>query len=74
MADGTHVAEPWDRAEILSLFDPDTGLLDRRVLSDEALYQLELAVRRNWHRSRRAWRMRGSRSTTLTPAFLRIGR
>lgn len=42
MADGTHVAEPWDRTEILSLFDPDTGWLDRRVLTDEALYQLEL--------------------------------
>jgi phenylpropionate dioxygenase-like ring-hydroxylating dioxygenase large terminal subunit len=42
MADGTHVAQPWDRTEILSLFDPDTGWLDRRVLSDEALYQLEL--------------------------------
>jgi phenylpropionate dioxygenase-like ring-hydroxylating dioxygenase large terminal subunit len=42
MADGTHVTEPWDRAEILSLFDPDTGWLDRRVLSDEALYRLEL--------------------------------
>src|SRR6201993_171138 len=42
MADRAHVAEPWDRAEILSLFDPDTGWLDRRVLSDEALYKLEL--------------------------------
>ncbi len=32
----------WDRASILGLFDPATGTLDRRVLSDEALYELEL--------------------------------
>ena len=42
MADGGQVAELWDRHRILSLFDPATGILDRRVLSDEALYQLEL--------------------------------
>jgi phenylpropionate dioxygenase-like ring-hydroxylating dioxygenase large terminal subunit len=32
----------WSRAEIKTLFDPSTGLLDRRILSDESLYQLEL--------------------------------
>lgn len=42
MADGTQVAGTWDPAEIRSLFDPATGWLDRRVLSDERLYQLEL--------------------------------
>jgi len=42
MADGTQVAEAWDRAALLSLFDPATGRLDRRVLSDESLYRLEL--------------------------------
>lgn len=42
MADGAQVAQAWDRAEILSLFDPATGRLDRRVLSDESLYRLEL--------------------------------
>ncbi|MBS0411500.1 MAG: Rieske 2Fe-2S domain-containing protein [Proteobacteria bacterium] len=42
MADGAQVCKAWGRQEILSLFDPDTGLLDRRVHSDEALYQLEL--------------------------------
>ncbi|HWA62331.1 MAG TPA: SRPBCC family protein [Caulobacteraceae bacterium] len=42
MADGTQIDRTWDRAEILSLFDPATGWLDRRVLSDEALYRLEL--------------------------------
>jgi len=30
------------KAEILSLFDPETGMLDRRVLADEAIYRLEL--------------------------------
>jgi phenylpropionate dioxygenase-like ring-hydroxylating dioxygenase large terminal subunit len=43
MADGSQVSEAgWGRAEIMGLFDPATGHLDRRVLSDEALYQLEL--------------------------------
>ena len=42
MADGGAGAERWDRAAIASLFDPETGWLDRRVLSDEALYRLEL--------------------------------
>jgi phenylpropionate dioxygenase-like ring-hydroxylating dioxygenase large terminal subunit len=42
MADGTQVNQGWDRASLLSLFDPKTGRLDRRVMSDEALYQLEL--------------------------------
>ncbi len=42
MADGSEIVQPLGRGEILSLFDPDTGLLDRRVLSDEALYRLEL--------------------------------
>jgi len=34
--------QAWSRANIKTLFDPATGLLDRRVLSDESLYQLEL--------------------------------
>ena len=42
MADGGAGAERWDRAAIQALFDPETGWLDRRVLSDEALYRLEL--------------------------------
>jgi hypothetical protein len=42
VADGGQVAEAWGRSEILSLFDPATGLLDRRVHSDEGLYRLEL--------------------------------
>ena len=42
MADGAQAREAWGRAEILSLFDPATGRLDRRVLSDEGLYRLEL--------------------------------
>jgi phenylpropionate dioxygenase-like ring-hydroxylating dioxygenase large terminal subunit len=42
MADGAQVGQAWDRAQLLSLFDPATGLLDRRVISDEAIYQLEL--------------------------------
>jgi len=42
MADGSQSAQAWDRARLLSLFDPDTGRLDRRVLSDESLYRLEL--------------------------------
>ncbi|HEV2364700.1 MAG TPA: aromatic ring-hydroxylating dioxygenase subunit alpha [Caulobacteraceae bacterium] len=41
MADGSH-ASAWGEAEILSLFDASTGELDRRVLSDEGLYRLEL--------------------------------
>jgi phenylpropionate dioxygenase-like ring-hydroxylating dioxygenase large terminal subunit len=43
MADGTQGLEGvWDNGAIRALFDPGTGLLDRRVHSDEALYQLEL--------------------------------
>ena len=42
MADGGAGAERWDRAAIQSLFDSESGWLDRRVLSDEALYRLEL--------------------------------
>ncbi len=42
MADGGQVTAAWDRASLLSLFNPETGWLDRRVLSDESLYQLEL--------------------------------
>jgi phenylpropionate dioxygenase-like ring-hydroxylating dioxygenase large terminal subunit len=42
MADGRGVAEAWDAASIRALFDPATGRLDRRVLSDEGLYRLEL--------------------------------
>ena len=33
MADGTQVPQAWDRQEILSLFDPASGVLDRRVHS-----------------------------------------
>jgi 3-phenylpropionate/trans-cinnamate dioxygenase alpha subunit len=42
MADGGQAAQAWERAEIQALFDPATGALDRRVLSDAAIYQLEL--------------------------------
>jgi 3-phenylpropionate/trans-cinnamate dioxygenase alpha subunit len=42
VADGSLVTETWDRAAIQALFDPATGVLDRRVLSDEAIYRLEL--------------------------------
>ncbi len=42
MADGAQTQQAWDRAGILSLFDPSTGTLDRRVLADEALYRLEM--------------------------------
>jgi len=42
MADGAQVAQVWDKASIQALFDPATGWLDRRVLSDPSLYQLEL--------------------------------
>ena len=42
MADGGQDLRAWDKAELLSLFDSATGILDRRVLSDEAIYQLEL--------------------------------
>jgi len=42
MADGAQVGPEWDGTRLLSLFDPATGVLDRRVLSDEAIYQLEL--------------------------------
>ena len=42
MADGGQTARLWDRREILGLFDPATGELDRRVMSDEDIYQLEL--------------------------------
>lgn len=42
MADGTQVAQVWDGPSLMALFDPATGWLDRRVLSDEGLYRLEL--------------------------------
>ncbi len=42
MADASRMARRWDKREILSLFDPETGVLDRRAHSDETLYQLEL--------------------------------
>lgn len=32
----------WDAAAIRGLFDPETGALDRRMYTDEALYRLEL--------------------------------
>ncbi len=48
---GTINGQAWDRAEIKSLFNPDTGLLDRRVHSDESLYRLELEriFARSWN-------------------------
>ncbi len=51
MADGAQPTQSWDRASLLALFDPATGWLDRRVLSDEALYQLELerVFARGWN-------------------------
>lgn len=51
MADGAQVAQAWDKASIKALFDPATGWLDRRVLSDESLYQLELEriFARSWN-------------------------
>lgn len=51
MADGNSVARAWDRASLMSLFDPATGWLDRRVLSDESLYHLELEriFARSWN-------------------------
>ncbi len=42
MADGTQHAQAWDSASLQALFDPATGWLDRRVLTDEGIYQLEL--------------------------------
>ena len=42
MADGSQASRTWEKAEIEALFDPATGLLDRRALSDEAIYRLEL--------------------------------
>ena len=42
MADGAQVAQAWDSASLKALFDPDTGWLDRRVLFDQGIYQLEL--------------------------------
>ena len=42
MADGNQVRASWERDEILSLFDPASGRLDRRIYDDEAIYQLEL--------------------------------
>ncbi|MBA4013735.1 MAG: hypothetical protein C0481_17880 [Phenylobacterium sp.] len=42
MADGNQVHASWDREAILSLFDPASGRLDRRIYDDEGIYQLEL--------------------------------
>jgi phenylpropionate dioxygenase-like ring-hydroxylating dioxygenase large terminal subunit len=42
VADGSQANQAWDRAAIHALFDPATGVLDRRVLCDEAIYRLEL--------------------------------
>jgi len=42
MADGAQVGQAWDSGSLRSLFDPATGLLDRRVLADEGIYRLEL--------------------------------
>lgn len=51
MADGAARVQAWDKAAIQALFDPATGWLDRRVLSDEGLYQLELEriFARSWN-------------------------
>jgi phenylpropionate dioxygenase-like ring-hydroxylating dioxygenase large terminal subunit len=52
MAQGANgSANGWDGAAIAALFDPKTGLLDRRVHSDEALYRLELEriFARSWN-------------------------
>ncbi len=39
--DDGHGLPAWGGAELPSLFDPATDMLDHRVLSDEALHQLE---------------------------------
>ena len=51
MADGAQVSETWTKEALQALFDPSTGWLDRRVLSDQALYQLELEriFARSWN-------------------------
>ena len=52
MADGTQpIDAAWEPDAIRALFDPKTGWLDRRVHSDEALYQLELerVFARGWN-------------------------
>jgi 3-phenylpropionate/trans-cinnamate dioxygenase alpha subunit len=45
------LAQAWDALSLRALFNPETGLLDRRVLSDEGLYQLELEriFARSWN-------------------------
>jgi len=42
MPDAQQAPSSWDKTDIMSLFDPATGVLDRRVLSDEQIYKLEL--------------------------------
>jgi len=42
MPDGIRADRAWDRASLMALFDRERGVLDRRVLSDESLYRLEL--------------------------------
>ncbi|MBN9087101.1 MAG: Rieske 2Fe-2S domain-containing protein [Reyranella sp.] len=42
MPDGERANGSWSRASLMSLFDRERGVLDRRVLSDESLYRLEL--------------------------------
>jgi phenylpropionate dioxygenase-like ring-hydroxylating dioxygenase large terminal subunit len=43
VADGTQpIDASWEADAIRALFDPATGVLDRRVLSDEGIYRLEL--------------------------------
>jgi phenylpropionate dioxygenase-like ring-hydroxylating dioxygenase large terminal subunit len=52
MADGTQpIGTQWSADGIRGLFDPKSGWLDRRVHSDEALYQLELerVFARGWN-------------------------
>jgi len=51
VAEAARVAPGWDEAALQGLFDPATGSLDRRVLSDEGLYQLELEriFARSWN-------------------------
>jgi phenylpropionate dioxygenase-like ring-hydroxylating dioxygenase large terminal subunit len=38
----TEVPGHWDRNAIKALYDPEQGILDRRVYSDEEIYRLEL--------------------------------
>lgn len=50
-ARATEAQTPWDESALRALFDPATGALDRRALSDPDIYQLELKqiFGRGWH-------------------------